>query len=298
MRWDELTSDLFPEAVQQSEGVCLLPLSCIERHGPHLPLATDMFIGREVCNRAAALEPAIVFPDYIFTQILEARHYPGCIGIEPEFLPHVFDRFRQADSSSTRRYSGLGLGLAIVRYLAEAHGGTVSAYSPGKGQGSMFRVTFPLAEMPGSAQLGSGPLKPEYKALFDGRTASLEKLHGLRVLVVDDDPETLDMLKFLLTQCGAEVTTATSVREAVQVLEHSRINVLVSDLAMPDEDGYDLIRQVRKRARGNMPAIALSAYTGSEDRERALAAGFQLHLAKPIAPAELVSALGSFRKAA
>jgi len=223
------------------------------------------------------------------------------IGIESEFLPHVFDRFRQADSSSTRRYSGLGLGLAIVRYLAEAHGGTVSAYSPGKGQGSTFKVTFPLAEMPGSAQPRSGPSKPEYKALLDGRTAGMEKLYGLRVLVVDDDPETLDMLKFLLAQCEAEVTTATSVREALRVLEHSRINVLVSDLAMPDEDGYDLIRQVRKRAPergGNMPAIALSAYTGSEDRERALAAGFQLHLAKPIAPAELVSAVGSFPKAA
>jgi CheY-like chemotaxis protein len=223
------------------------------------------------------------------------------IGIEPEFLPHVFDRFRQADSSSTRRYSGLGLGLAIVRYLAEAHGGTVSAYSPGKGQGSTFKVTFPVAEMQGSAQLGSGPSKPEYKALLDGRTVVMEKLHGLRVLVVDDDRETLDMLKFVLAQCEAEVTTAASVREALQVLEHSRIDVLVSDLAMPDEDGYDLIRQVRKRVReggGNMPAIALSAYTRSEDRERALAAGFQLHLAKPIAPAELVSALGSFRKAA
>src|SRR5262249_1122266 len=132
------------------------------------------------------------------------------IGIEPEFLPHVFDPFRQADSSSTRRYSGLGLGLAIVRYLAEAHGGTVYANSPGKGQGSTFRVTFPLAEMPGSAQLGTGPSKPEYTALLDGRTAGMEKLYGLRVLVVDDDPETLDMLKFFLAQCEAEVTTATS----------------------------------------------------------------------------------------
>ena len=91
MRWDELTSDLFPEAVQKAEGVCLLPLSCIERHGHHLPLATDMFIGREVCNRIAALEPAIVFPDYIFTQILEARHYPGCIGIEPELTIRLLE---------------------------------------------------------------------------------------------------------------------------------------------------------------------------------------------------------------
>jgi PAS domain S-box-containing protein len=223
------------------------------------------------------------------------------IGIEPEFLPHVFDRFRQADSSSTRRYGGLGLGLAIVRYLAEAHGGTVSAYSRGKGQGSTFRVTFPLVEMSRSAQLDSRPSKPEYNELLDRRTAGTETLYGLRVLVVDDDPDTLDMLKFLLAQCEAEVTTASSAREALRVLEHSRIDVLVSDLAMPDEDGYDLICQVRKRARergGNIPAIALSAYTGSEDRERALAAGFQLHLAKPIAPAELVSALGSFRKAA
>src|SRR5262249_14344694 len=126
------------------------------------------------------------------------------------------------------------------------------------------------------------------------------KLYGVRVLVVDDDPETLDMLKFLLAQCEAEVTTATSVREALRVLEHSRINVLVSDLAMPDEDGYDLIRQVRKRAPergGNMQAMAFAASRGRGDRERALAAGFQLHFANPIAPAELVSALGSFRKA-
>jgi len=223
------------------------------------------------------------------------------IGIEPEFLPHVFDRFRQADSTSTRKYGGLGLGLAIVRYLVEAHGGTVSASSPGKLQGSTFKVDFPVAEMPGNAQPGPGASKPEYKVLLDGRTAGTEKLDGLRVLVVDDDTETLDMLKFLLDQYEAEVTTAPSVREALRVLDHSPINAVVSDLAMPDEDGYDLIRQVRKRAPecgGNIPAIALSAYTRGEDRERALAAGFQLHLAKPIAPADLVSALVSLRKAA
>ncbi|MDQ3006145.1 MAG: creatininase family protein [Chloroflexota bacterium] len=113
MRWDELTSDLFPEAVQQSEGVCLLPLSCIERHGHHLPLATDMFIGREVCNRAAALEPAIVFPDYIFTQILEARHYPGCIGIEPELTVRLLE-------NTCREIARNGLKKIV---LVNAHGG-------------------------------------------------------------------------------------------------------------------------------------------------------------------------------
>ena len=113
MRWDELTSDLFPEAVQKAEGVCLLPLSCIERHGHHLPLATDMFIGREVCNRAAALEPAIVFPDFIFTQILEARHYPGCIGIEPDLTIRLLE-------STCREIARNGLKKIVI---VNAHGG-------------------------------------------------------------------------------------------------------------------------------------------------------------------------------
>src|SRR5215217_2595460 len=113
MRWDELTSDLFPDAVQRAEGVCLLPLSCVERHGHHLPLATDMLIGREVCNRAAALEPAIVFPDYIFTQILEARHYPGCIGIEPELTIHLLE-------NTCREIARNGLKKIVI---VNAHGG-------------------------------------------------------------------------------------------------------------------------------------------------------------------------------
>jgi CheY-like chemotaxis protein/anti-sigma regulatory factor (Ser/Thr protein kinase) len=217
------------------------------------------------------------------------------IGIEPQFLPYVFDRFRQADSTSTRRYGGLGLGLAIVRHLVEVHGGTVSASSPGKGQGSTFKVTLPATSMPRLAEAKSRAPKPEPKHPIEGRpAAACQKLNGVRVLLVEDDPETLDMLKFVLAQCQAEVTTATSANEALQVLESSAVNVLVSDLAMPDQDGYDLIREVRARAPergGNIPAIALSAYTRDEDRMLALAAGFQLHLPKPVDPGDLVAAL-------
>jgi PAS domain S-box-containing protein len=218
------------------------------------------------------------------------------IGIEHEFLPHVFDRFRQADSTSTRRYGGLGLGLAIVRHLVEVHGGSVSASSPGKGRGSTFKVQFPVAaQMQHAAQREGRPFEPEPdRPVETSAPGGLQKLHGLRILVVEDDPETLDMLKFILDQSEADVTTAPSVREALNVLEPSRANALVSDLAMPDQDGYDLIRQVRKRAPergGNIPAIALSAYTRTEDRLRALAAGFQLHLSKPIDPADLIAAL-------
>jgi PAS domain S-box-containing protein len=217
------------------------------------------------------------------------------IGMEPEFLPHVFDRFRQADSTSTRRYGGLGLGLAIVRHLVEVHGGSVSASSPGKGRGSTFKVQFPVAQTHRLAQPEGRPFEPESRQPVEGGAPGrLQSLRGLRVLVVEDDPETLDMLKFILNQCQAEVTTAPSVSEALQVLEPSHPNALVSDLAMPDQDGYDLIRQVRKLAPergGNIPAIALSAYTRTEDRVRALAAGFQLHMSKPIDPADLVAAL-------
>jgi CheY-like chemotaxis protein len=149
--------------------------------------------------------------------------------------------------------------------------------------------------MPRLAQAKSRAPEPEPKHPIEGRpAAACQKLNGVRVLLVEDDPETLDMLKFVLAQCQAEVTTATSANEALQVLESSAVNVLVSDLAMPDQDGYDLIREVRARPperRGNIPAIALSAYTRDEDRMLALAAGFQLHLPKPVDPGELVAAL-------
>jgi PAS domain S-box-containing protein len=210
------------------------------------------------------------------------------IGIDPQFLPHVFDRFRQGDSSSTRKYSGLGLGLAIVRHLAEVHGGGVSASSLGIGLGSTFKVDFPAAPTPRLPQPESEvPVESSHP---DG----CQELKGVCVLVVEDDPETLNLLKFILDQRQAEVATAASAAEALRVLEDSPADVLVSDLAMPDQDGYDLIRRVRSLAPergGNVPAVALSAYTRAEDRMRALAAGFSLHLPKPVDPGDLVAAL-------
>jgi CheY-like chemotaxis protein/anti-sigma regulatory factor (Ser/Thr protein kinase) len=215
------------------------------------------------------------------------------IGIEPGFLPYVFDRFRQADSTSTRRYSGLGLGLAIVRHVVELHGGSVSAASTGKGQGSTFVVRLPLAS---PKFLSQRTAVSDAKSGQGGGTAQFRKLKGLRVLLVEDDPDTLDMLQFILDQSGAEVISVRSASEALQVLESSHPDALVSDLAMPGQDGYELIGQVRSREPqqgGTIPAIALSAYTRIEDRTRALAAGFQMHVPKPVNPEELVDVVAN-----
>src|SRR5262249_43684733 len=217
------------------------------------------------------------------------------IGIDPQFLPHVFEQFRQADSSSTRRYGGLGLGLAIVRRVVEMHGATVTASSPGEGQGSTFRITLPLmatGKLP-KPEVATTESEPQAAATVAKKGRMLDHL---RVLVVEDDPDTLDLLKLVLDDSGADVVTAPSVREAVSLFEHWRPDILVSDLAMPQEDGYQLIRQVRSRGSergGNIPAVALTAYTRDEDRTRALAAGFQMHLAKPIAPKELIAVLAT-----
>jgi PAS domain S-box-containing protein len=205
-------------------------------------------------------------------------------GISPEFLPYVFERFRQADSSPNRMHGGLGLGLAIVRHLVELHGGTVSAESPGRGHGARFTVTLPAA----SAAPVPEPLPQAVKA-----PASLP-LAGLRLLVVDDDLDSCETLSLLLSRAGARVATATSAAEALATLERSRPDVLVADIGMPGENGYDLLHQVRMRPPergGAVPAIALTAYTRAEDRERALAAGFQAHLPKPVNTAELMAVL-------
>jgi CheY-like chemotaxis protein/anti-sigma regulatory factor (Ser/Thr protein kinase) len=215
------------------------------------------------------------------------------IGIDPQFLPYIFDRFRQADSTSTRRYGGLGLGLAIVRHVVEVHGGSVSASSPGRGQGSTFKVRFPVSA-PAAAQVEPPPEQPKHveEVPEEGR----QKLHGIRVLLVEDDADTLDMLRFILEQYGAEVCTAASTREGLKILDHWQPDALVSDLAMPGQDGYELIRQLRSRGAkrgGNIPAVALSAYTRSEDRQRALSAGFQTHVSKPVDPEELVNVVAN-----
>ncbi len=213
-------------------------------------------------------------------------------GISPEFLPYVFDRFRQADASSARRYGGLGLGLALVKYLVELHGGTIEAASAGEGQGTTFIVTLPVravAALPGEA--AGSPVaapSPEEAAM----------LAGVRVLVVDDENEARELIKLALEQYGAEVVTAGSAAEAYNLITtaQERPEVIVTDLSMPDEDGYSLLRRVREweQQRGRyVPAVALTAYGRIEDRVRALRAGFQTHVAKPVEPAELAVVIKS-----
>jgi CheY-like chemotaxis protein/anti-sigma regulatory factor (Ser/Thr protein kinase) len=209
-------------------------------------------------------------------------------GIDKEFLPHVFERFRQADPSSTRKTGGLGLGLAIVRSLVELHGGTVTARSEGAGRGSTFIVRLPTAPLRADrAQArATAPTAPK-AATFEAPP----ELRGLSVLVVDDEPDTRALLEYVLTQCEAQVTQAGSAREAVAALEQGSFDLLVSDVGMPEEDGHSLIRKVRDlppAKGGRIPALALTAYARSEDRAAAFKAGFDMHLAKPISPAELL----------
>jgi CheY-like chemotaxis protein/two-component sensor histidine kinase len=205
-------------------------------------------------------------------------------GISPEFLPHVFERFRQAESSSGRIHGGLGLGLAIVRHLVELHGGTVRAASAGIGRGSTFSVTLPWRALEPAA-----PSPP-------ARTAESPTLEGIRVLVVDDDADARDLLGMVLTQARADVVTAASSREALLLLEQAPPDVIVSDIGLPEENGYELMRRVRALAAkggGEIPAIALTGHARSEDQDRALAAGYQVHVAKPVEPAALISAIAS-----
>jgi PAS domain S-box-containing protein len=219
------------------------------------------------------------------------------IGIDAQFMPYVFDRFRQADSTSTRKYSGLGLGLAIVRHVVEMHGGTVAASSPGEGQGATFKVRFPIASPDILPQPERPPTAPPLKQPAQPNQLDGEQdLGGVRVLVVDDDSATLEMLKVILQNRGAQVITASSAGEALQALEHSLPDALVSDLGMPDHDGYELIEQIRQRGPehgGNIPAVALTAYARVEDRVRALAAGFQMYVPKPVDPGELITVVAN-----
>jgi CheY-like chemotaxis protein len=219
------------------------------------------------------------------------------VGIEPQFLPYVFDRFRQADSTSTRKYSGLGLGLAIVRHVVEMHGGTVAASSPGKGQGATFTVRFPRASpdilLPPDRRPPEGEVKP---AMPLQRSEVALTLSGVRVLVVDDDLDALEMITMSLQSRGAEVIAASSVAEAIRAFEHALPDALVSDLAMPEHDGYELIEQIRRRGAargGNVPAVALTAYARVEDRVRALTAGFQMYVPKPVDANELVAVVAN-----
>jgi CheY-like chemotaxis protein len=206
-------------------------------------------------------------------------------GMDREFLPHVFDRFQQADTSSTRLHMGLGLGLAIVRHIVEAHGGTVHAESPGPGQGSVFTVKLPLVLI----QRSAGEALRRHPTRMPLTADDFPMLNGLRVLVVDDEADSNEVLRTLFGSCGADVRVADSVVRALEVMDRWNPEVLISDVGMPGEDGYSLIEKVRAREGGGLPVIALTAFASTEDRVRLLSAGFTTHLPKPVEPAELLA---------
>ena len=226
---------------------------------------------------------------------LEFRVMDTGEGIDPEFLPHVFERFLQADASTTRRHGGLGLGLAIVKQLVELHGGAVAATSPGLGQGATFTVMLPLTVLHPDPDVvaerrhpSSGPTGKSPEPCTD--------LAGVRILVVDDEPDARALLNRVLQDCKAAVIMASSAAEAVTLLQRHRPDAIISDIGMPDEDGYSLIRKIRSFTAdqgGETPAVALTAYARSEDRIQAIVAGFQHHLAKPVGASELIAVIAS-----
>ncbi|WP_414513334.1 ATP-binding protein [Nostoc sp. PCC 9305] len=210
-------------------------------------------------------------------------------GISPEFLPYVFEYFRQADGTTTRKFGGLGLGLAIVRHLIELHGGTIQAESLGEGQGAIFRVRLPLIKK---------DLTPKQDINVAALNPSLptEILAGIQILVVDDDDDTRDFHTFVLEQAGAMVTAVTSAKEALQILAESEPDMLLSDIGMPEMDGYMLMRQVKALQANQakqIPAIALTAYAGEINQQQALESGFQKHLSKPVEPEELIKEIAT-----
>ncbi|HEY3216186.1 MAG TPA: ATP-binding protein [Candidatus Eisenbacteria bacterium] len=214
-------------------------------------------------------------------------------GIDPAFLPHVFEPFRQEASGSARYHRGLGLGLSIVRHIVELHGGEITAHSEGRGKGSTFQVELPTLAI-GEHQAESGPkrLTLEDRAI----PVAFQRLDGIRVLVVDDDPGTIEAVAAILDSRGAGVQTAGSVARALEVFDTWKPDVVLSDIGMPEQDGFALIRQVRKRSSdkgGDIPAVALTAYTRIEDRIDILNAGFQMYVSKPTDPSELVAVIGS-----
>jgi PAS domain S-box-containing protein len=217
------------------------------------------------------------------------------VGIKPEFLPYVFDRFRQADATTSRRFGGLGLGLAIVKSLVELHGGTVQATSPGEGRGATFVLSLPLSLLRPDAARPTAPTA--------GSTTTPEPfcsdLSGVSVLVVDDERDARELVRRLLTECQARALTAASADEAIEILRRERPDVLLSDVGMPGVDGYEFIRRVRALGAeqgGDVPAVALTAFARSEDRTRAVLAGYQMHLSKPVEPAELIAVIASLAR--
>lgn len=215
------------------------------------------------------------------------------LGIKPEFLGFVFDRFRQADSSTTRRHGGLGLGLSIVKHLVELHGGSVRVKSAGEGQGSTFIVALPISAM--LVEETSRVERPAFSDV-DVSTIELPSLEGVRALVVDDQEDARLLICRLIEEHGGRCILAASGAEALTLIGQEDVNILISDIGMPDFDGYQLIRKIRAMHSGqlrNLPAIALTAYARADDRQRALLAGFQMHVSKPVEPRELIAGIAS-----
>ena len=232
-----------------------------------------------------ALETGVV-DDFVEVKVVD-----NGVGIEPEFLPHAFDRFRQADSTTTRNHGGLGLGLSIARQLVEAHKGTIAVHSEGKGHGSTFVVCLPVAgQRPERAEEDGAARMPERPVGTDAPP----RLDGIRVLIVDDEPDTREIMAHELQGCGAVVSQAGCTGDALEILEGEEVDILLADIAMPEEDGYDLIRKVRSSATPRLaaiPAAAVTAHARDDERRRALAAGFHLHMAKPVEPEQLARAV-------
>ena len=251
------------------------------------------------------LSNAVKFTPQSGTVLLEARREVSEVtlsvtdsgdGISPAFLPFVFDRFRQADGTTTREHGGLGLGLAIVRHLVELHGGTVRAASAGLGSGSTFTVSLPFCapEVVEEEPPSRSSATPSTQALV-----AASRLADIHVLVLDDDEDMRDLIAMILEDAGAEVTRASNVREAIAAVAERCPHVAVSDLAMPGEDGYGFVKRVRAHADASvrsLPLVAMTAYARAEDRHRVLDAGFQRHIAKPIEPAELVETLAQMMR--
>ncbi|MBC6435626.1 response regulator [Nostoc sp. HG1] len=205
-------------------------------------------------------------------------------GIPDSFLPYVFEYFRQADGSTTRTFGGLGLGLAIVHHLVELHGGTVRAESPGENQGATFTVTLPLLQTKLAQPTESNASSYEFESSMP--------LTGLRILLVDDEIDSLELVAFVLEQAGATVISASSAIAALDAFPQAQPDLLVSDIGMPEMDGYMLIRQIRRLPQNQqVRAIALTAYAGEIDHRQAIAAGFQQHLSKPVEPSQLINAI-------
>jgi len=213
-------------------------------------------------------------------------------GIAPDFLPYVFDRFRQADASTKREQRGLGLGLAIVKNLVELHGGNVRAKSPGLNKGSTFAIVLPMVMV----NVEADPKRQHPRAVMEELVEERLDLHGVRVLAVDDEADARHLIKRILSSCGAQVETADSGAASLRFLRKRKPHVLIMDVGMPNEDGYEAIRKVRQLTSeegGKVPAIALTAFARSEDRRRAILNGFQMHIAKPVEPSELIAMVAS-----